>query len=133
MARKAGLDYLNRNFGQRKVARAVEVLRAVGYGRSSDFYRCTFALSLRVPLFAAAGVLDYPLRTFIVVVALGRAARYGTIAAISSHYGHRFVVGLQHPWQHSGVARDRGHSGDCDHCGDSKKAARIELRQLMNG
>ena len=33
--------------------------------------------------FAAAGALDYPLRTFIVVVALGRAARYGAIAAIA--------------------------------------------------
>lgn len=52
--------------------------------------------------FAAAGVLDYPVGTFIVVVALGRAARYGAIAAIAAHYGRRFVVGLQHPAQHLG-------------------------------
>jgi membrane protein DedA with SNARE-associated domain len=50
--------------------------------------------------FAIAGVLDYPLRTFIVVVALGRAARYGAIAAIAFHYGRRFVVGLRHLGQH---------------------------------
>jgi membrane protein YqaA with SNARE-associated domain len=101
MARKAGLDYLNRKFGQRKVARLLKYFERWGMG--------ALVVSTVVPLpfptsafFAAAGVLDYPLRTFIVVVALGRAARYGTIAAISSHYGRRFVVGLQHPWQHSG-------------------------------
>src|SRR6266550_6641253 len=47
--------------------------------------------------FAVAGVLDYPLRRFIIVVALGRAIRSGAIAAIAFHYGRRFVVGLQHP------------------------------------
>ena len=52
--------------------------------------------------FAAAGALDYPLRTFIIVVALGRAGRYGAIAAIAFHYGRRFVVGRRHLGQHSG-------------------------------
>jgi membrane protein YqaA with SNARE-associated domain len=32
----------------------------------------------------------------MVVVALGRAVRYGAIAAIASHYGRRFVIGLRH-------------------------------------
>jgi len=41
-------------------------------------------------------MLDYPLRTFILVVALGRALRYGAIAAIASLYGRRFVIGLRH-------------------------------------
>jgi membrane protein YqaA with SNARE-associated domain len=101
MARKAGLDYLNRKFGQRKVARLLEHFQRWGTG--------ALVFSTLVPFpfptsafFAAAGVLDYPLRTFFVVVALGRAARYGAIAAIASHYGRRFVVGLQHPRQHPG-------------------------------
>ena len=38
----------------------------------------------------------------MVVVALGRAVRYGAIAAIASHYGRRFVVGLRHLGGHSG-------------------------------
>ncbi len=46
--------------------------------------------------FAIAGMLDYPLRTFLIVVGLGRALRYGAIAAIASHYGRRFVVSLRH-------------------------------------
>jgi len=35
-------------------------------------------------------------------VALSRAVRYGAIAAIASHYGRRFVVGLRHLGGHSG-------------------------------
>ena len=101
MARKAGLDYLNRKFGKRKIARLLKYFQRWGTG--------ALVVSTVIPLpfptssfFAAAGVLDYPLRTFIVVVALGRAVRYGAIAAIASHYGRRFVVGLRHLGQHSG-------------------------------
>jgi membrane protein DedA with SNARE-associated domain len=101
MARKAGLDYLNRKFGKRKVARLLKYFERWGAG--------ALVVSTVIPLpfptsafFAIAGVLDYPLRTFIVVVALGRAVRYGAIAAIASYYGRRFVVGLRHLGQHSG-------------------------------
>ena len=101
MAQRTGLDYLNSKFGQRKVAKLLKYFERWGAG--------SLLFSTMVPFpfptsafFAAAGVLDYPLRTFMVIVALGRAARYGAIAAIASHYGHRFVVGLQHPGQHFG-------------------------------
>jgi membrane protein DedA with SNARE-associated domain len=50
--------------------------------------------------FAIAGVLDYPLRKFLVVVVLARAVRYGAIAAIAYHYGRHFVTGLRHLGQH---------------------------------
>jgi len=76
------LDYLSRKFGQRKVSGLLNYFTRWGTG--------ALAVSTAVPLpfptsafFAAAGALDYPLRTFIVVVALGRAARYGAIAAIA--------------------------------------------------
>jgi len=101
MARKAGLDYLNRKFGQRKVASLLKYFKRWGTG--------ALVVSTVIPLpfptsafFAVAGALDYPLRTFIVVVALGRALRYGAIAAIASYYGRRFVVGLRHLGGHSG-------------------------------
>ena len=102
IARKAGLDYLNRKFGQRKVARLLMYFKRWGTG--------ALLVSTVVPFpfptsafFAIAGALDYPLRTFIIVVALGRAVRYGAIAAIASHYGRRFIVGLRHPGRHSGL------------------------------
>ena len=101
VARKAGLDYLNRKFRKRKVAKLLKYFQRWGTG--------ALVVSTVIPLpfptsafFAIAGVLDYPLRTFIVVVALGRAVRYGAIAAIASYYGRRFVVGLRHLGQHSG-------------------------------
>jgi membrane protein YqaA with SNARE-associated domain len=101
MARKTGLDYLNRKFRKRKVARLLKYFQRWGTG--------ALVVSTVVPLpfptstfFAVAGALDYPLRTFIVIVALGRAVRYGAIAAIASHYGRRFVVGLRHLGRHSG-------------------------------
>jgi membrane protein YqaA with SNARE-associated domain len=101
MARKAGLDYLNRKFRKRKVAKLLKYFQRWGTG--------ALVVSTVLPLpfptsafFAVAGVLDYPLRTFIVIVALGRAVRYGAIAAVASHYGRRFVVGLRHLGRHSG-------------------------------
>lgn len=100
-ARKAGLDYLNRKFGQRKVARVLKFFERWGTGALLFSTVVPFPFPTSA-LFAAAGVLDYPPRTFILVVALGRAIRYGAIAAIASHYGRRFVVGLQHPGQHLG-------------------------------
>jgi len=101
MGRKAGLDYLNRKFKKRKVAKLLKYFQRWGTG--------ALAVSTAVPLpfptstfFAVAGALDYPLREFIVIVALSRAVRYGAIAAIASHYGRRFVVGLRHLGGHSG-------------------------------
>ena len=101
IAHKAGLDYLRRKFGQQKVDRLLRYFERWGTG--------ALVVSTVLPLpfptsafFAIAGALNYPLRTFIFVVALGRAVRYGAIAAIASHYGRRFVVALRHLGQHSG-------------------------------
>ena len=100
MARKAGLDYLNRRFRKRKVAKLLKYFQRWGTG--------ALVVSTAVPLpfptsafFAVAGALDYPLREFIVIVALSRAVRYAAIAAIASHYGRRFVVGLRNLGRHS--------------------------------
>ena len=48
-------------------------------------------------LFAAAGVLKYPLRRFFPVVTICRAARYTLITWIASYYGRRFIRRLHHP------------------------------------
>jgi membrane protein YqaA with SNARE-associated domain len=101
VARKAGLDYLNRKFGQRKVARLLKYFERWGTGALIFSTVVPFPFPTSA-FFAIAGVLDYPLVKFIIVVALGRAARYGTIALFAFHYGRRFVIGLQHPGQHLG-------------------------------
>jgi membrane protein YqaA with SNARE-associated domain len=101
MARHAGLDYLSRKFGQRRVATLLKFFRHWGTGAlaASALLPLPFPTSV---FFAIAGVLDYPLQTFIPVVSLARAVRYGAIAVIASLYGRRFVVGLRHLGRHPG-------------------------------
>ena len=101
IARGAGLDYIKRKFGERRATRHLEFFQH--WGTSA------LAVSALLPLpfptsafFAIAGVLDYPLQAFIVIVTLARALRYGAIAMIASRYGRRFVVGLRHPGRHPG-------------------------------
>ena len=102
MAHKAGMEYLKRKFGNRRISRAQQYFERWG--------TAGLALSTVVPLpfptsafFAMAGVLDYPLQTFMVVVAVCRAVRYGAIAAIASHYGRHFISSLRHPERHVGM------------------------------
>ncbi len=100
-ARTGGSDYLQRKFGERRVAKLLELFEHWGTGG--------LAVSSAVPFpfptsafFAAAGVLDYPVKRFLIVVALARAARYATITAVASHYGRHFVRALRNPSQYYG-------------------------------
>jgi membrane protein YqaA with SNARE-associated domain len=99
MAHKAGLEYLKRKFGNRRISRAQQYFERWG---TAGLAVCT-AVPLPLPtsaFFAMAGVLDYPLQTYMVVVTVCRAARYGAIAAIASHYGRHFITTLRHPERH---------------------------------
>jgi membrane protein YqaA with SNARE-associated domain len=101
MARRAGLDYLNHKFGKRKVSKLLTYFHQWGTGALVVSTVLPFPFPTST-FFAIAGVLDYPVRTFLVVVALGRAVRYAAIAAIASHYRRHFIVGLRHLVQHPG-------------------------------
>lgn len=101
IARGAGLDYLNRKFGQRRVARLMEYFHHWGTGALAVSALLPFPFPTSA-FFAIAGVLDYPLRMFLMIVTLARALRYGAIAIIASRYGRRFVVGMRHPGRHPG-------------------------------
>jgi membrane protein YqaA with SNARE-associated domain len=102
MAHRAGASYLRDKFGERKVNKLLAYFERWGTG--------ALVLSSAVPFpsptsafFAAAGVLNYPARKFVVVVALSRAARYAAIASIASHYGSHFIRALRHPAQYYGL------------------------------
>ncbi|MGA2992568.1 MAG: VTT domain-containing protein, partial [Candidatus Korobacteraceae bacterium] len=102
MARRAGADYLRAKFGARRVTKLLALFERWGTG--------ALALSTAVPIpsptsaiFAAAGVLKYPTRKFLVVVTLCRVARYSAIAVIASRYGRHFVRALLHPRQYYGA------------------------------
>lgn len=100
-ARLAGSNYLRKKFGKRRVATFLEYVERWGTGG--------LAVSAAVPfpfptsaLFAAAGVLKYPVPKFLLVVSICRGIRYTVIAFVAFHYGRHFIRVLRHPGQYLG-------------------------------
>jgi len=101
LARQAGLQYLNKHFGSGRVPRLLKLFERWGTG--------ALAISTAVPfptptsfLFAAAGASKYPVRKFLIVVALCRAVRYSLIAILGDRYGRHFVRAVRNPGQYWG-------------------------------
>lgn len=101
LGRRAGLQYLNKHFGRGRVPRLLKLFERWGTG--------ALAISTAVPfptptsfLFAAAGVSEYPVKKFLIVVGLCRAARYSLIAILAEHYGRHFVRAVRNPGQYWG-------------------------------
>ena len=101
IARGAGSVYLENKFGARRVAIILKYFQRWGTG--------ALVVSTLIPFpsptssfFAAAGVLGYPSRKFIIIVAVARAGRYSALAAIASYYGRHFIRVFSHPGQYVG-------------------------------
>ena len=101
LARRAGLEYLNKHFGSGRVPRLLRLFKTWGTG--------ALAISTAVPfptptsfLFAAAGASEYPAKKFLIVVGLCRAARYSLIAFLAERYGRHFVRAIRNPGQYWG-------------------------------
>lgn len=103
IAHRAGSAYLQKKFGERKSAALVSYFEQWGTGAllASTLVPLPFPTSA---FFAIAGVLNYPLRTFIAVVALGRAVRYTAISLFAYYYGRQFLRVLRHPGGYLGWA-----------------------------
>jgi membrane protein YqaA with SNARE-associated domain len=100
VARRAGSVYLEKKFGPRRVAVVLKYFERWGTG--------ILALSCLIPFpfptsafFAAAGVLEYPSRKFVRVVAMARVARYFVLAALAAFYGRHFIHIVRHPGEHA--------------------------------
>jgi membrane protein YqaA with SNARE-associated domain len=100
-ARAGGSAYLKKKFGEARVTKFLDLFER--WGTSG------LAVSAAVPFpfptssfFAAAGVLAYPTRRFLAVVAGARLARYITIALVAFHYGRHFIRALRNPSQYYG-------------------------------
>lgn len=101
VARVSGSAYLGSKFGKRRVATILSYFERWGTG--------ALVFSTLVPFpfptsafYAAAGVLNYPLGRFLIVVAAARAARYFAIGALASRYGRHFIQVFRHPMQYAG-------------------------------
>lgn len=96
LARKAGLPYLNKRFGQSRVAAATQILERWG--------TLALALSAGIPLptpttafFAAAGATGYSTRRYMIVIGIARALRFSLVAFLADRYGRSFLRALRHP------------------------------------
>lgn len=99
LARGAGAAYLNSKFGRGKGAMFLNIFQRWGTGAlvASTAVPFPFPTSL---VFAAAGASGYPLRKYLPLIAICRAARYSTIAIVADLYGRHFIRVLRHPVQY---------------------------------
>jgi membrane protein YqaA with SNARE-associated domain len=100
-AQKAGSDYLQKKFGKRRFKNFLASFERWG--------TAGLAVSTAVPFpfptsafFAAAGVLKYPTKRFLLVVSACRGTRYAVIGLVAFHYGRHFIRVLRHPGQYYG-------------------------------
>ena len=98
LARHAGRGYLNKRFGQRRVAAVTQMLERWG--------TLALAISAGVPFptptsvfFAATGASTYSTRRYLIVVGIARALRYSLVAFLGDRYGRSFLHTLRHPAQ----------------------------------
>ena len=96
LARKAGLGYLNKRFGESRVAAVTQMLARWG--------TLALAISAAVPIptpttafFAAAGASGYSPKRYLIVVGIARALRYSLVAFLADRYGRSFLHALRHP------------------------------------
>jgi membrane protein YqaA with SNARE-associated domain len=101
VARHAGSAYLDSKFKKSKLAKFLRLFKRWGTG--------TLIASTAIPIptptsmfFAAAGASDFPVGKFLVIVTIGRAARYSLIAIVADRYGRHFIRALRHPMQYWG-------------------------------
>jgi membrane protein YqaA with SNARE-associated domain len=100
-AHLAGSDYLQKKFGKRRVKKSLAYFEKWGTGGLAVSSAVPFPFPTST-LFAAAGVLKYPVKKFLIVVSACRAARYTMIALIAFHYGRHFIRALRNPGQYYG-------------------------------
>ena len=96
LARKAGLAYLNKRFGERRVSGASRLLERWG--------TLALAISAATPFpspttvfFAAAGASTYSMRRFLLVIGMARALRFSLVAFLAARYGREFLRAVRHP------------------------------------
>jgi len=101
IARKAGEAYLIRKLGERRMRRLLDFVRQWGGGTliAATLFPPPFPATM---VFAAAGILNYPPRRYLIVVAAGRALRYSLLAWAAEHYGRHFVLLVRHPARYLG-------------------------------
>ena len=93
LARRAGRGALERRFHHLSLEKAYKSFERWGFGAIA----LTALLPPPVPItpsLLAAGALQYPVKKFLVALALGRTVRYTLLAFLSARYGRRIIASV---------------------------------------
>jgi membrane protein YqaA with SNARE-associated domain len=99
LASRGGKETLNRKFPQWQVDRVNKIFERWGFGAIAISAVLPPPVPI-TPFLIAAGATQYPARTFLTALALGRVVRYTILGYLSSLYGRkiiRWLAELGHP------------------------------------
>ncbi|MGC1829524.1 MAG: VTT domain-containing protein [Candidatus Acidiferrales bacterium] len=98
LARKGGKGTLKRRFPPRQMEKINKLFERWGFGAVAipAFLPPPFPFT---PFLVAAGAMQYPVKKFLVALALGRIPRYTLLAYLSARYGRKIIRFLLHPSQ----------------------------------
>jgi membrane protein DedA with SNARE-associated domain len=92
---------MDKHFGKSRVRTISRLFEKWGTGALAVSAAVPFPTPTSV-FFAAAGASKYPVKKYLIVVGLCRAARYSLIAILAEQYGRHFVRAVRHPGQYWG-------------------------------
>jgi membrane protein YqaA with SNARE-associated domain len=90
-ARKGGKEALERRFSRQKVAKVCKIFERWGFGAIAIPALLPPPVPM-VPFLFAAGAMQYPVRKFLVALALGRISRYMILAYLAARYGRQIIA-----------------------------------------
>ncbi|MGB9196083.1 MAG: VTT domain-containing protein [Terriglobales bacterium] len=90
MARKGGVETLEKRFSQKKVKKIYAIFARWGFASVAipAILPPPFPIT---PMLLAAGAMQYPTRKFLAALAVGRGVRFTILACLGAHYGRDIV------------------------------------------
>jgi membrane protein YqaA with SNARE-associated domain len=90
LARKGGKEALERRFSPRQMEKFCKIFERWGFGAIIIPALLPPPVPM-VPFLFAAGALQYPMRKFLVALAVGRLFRYMVMASLAARYGRQII------------------------------------------
>ncbi|MGA7792083.1 MAG: VTT domain-containing protein [Candidatus Acidiferrales bacterium] len=91
LARKGGKEALECRFSPRNVEKVCKIFGRWGFGAIAIPALLPPPVPM-VPFLFAAGAMQYPARTFLAALALGRTSRYMILAYLAARYGRQIIA-----------------------------------------
>jgi len=91
LARKGGKEALEHRFSRRKIDKVCKIFERWGFGAIAIPALLPPPVPM-VPFLFAAGAMQYPVRKFLLALALGRIFRYMILAYLAARYGRQIIA-----------------------------------------